>query len=411
MKTLITILFSVLSLITFAQKKSVAVLNPICRDNSVNTFYQQIVRGSMESAVTVTDEFIAFDRTAFDKVLEEHKFQQSGVVDEKQIRRMGAYAGVDLILVTEVSSYDGYMTVLVKILNIETGESSKSVSELMEQAPPIVQSSCKELAKKLFGIVDFVSGLRKGTLQMPEGRYEGEIQNGQPHGMGKMYYNKNDEDQRLSYDGEWKNGVISGQGTMIWTNGTKYIGCWENDKRNGIGTMYTVTNGRMEATFEGGKAHGVITIYYPNGYKYVGIAQHGKLMIGEGTLYYDDGRKYVGHFEWDEEKREGRMEGFGVLYSAKGEKIFEGTWKNNKQHGEGTAYISNAKVCGRWTNGVLDGYVHIYYDTADDMEDSGFFVNGKQDGEWTRRFKQGLGGFYKRQKGQYSKGVMTRQYR
>lgn len=411
MKTFITILFSVLSLTAFAQKKSVAVLNPICRDNSVNTFYQQIVRGSMESAVTVTDEYIAFDRTAFDKVLEEHKFQQSGVVDEKQIRRMGAYAGVDLILVTEVSSYDGYMTVLVKILNIETGESSKGVSELMEQTPPVVQSSCKELAKKLFGIVDFVSGLRKGTLQMLEGRYEGEIQNGKPHGIGKMYYNENNENLRVSYDGEWKNGIISGQGTMIWTSGDKYIGCWVNDRKSGKGTMYLATGNRIETTYKNGIAHGVITIYFSDGDKYVGIAQHGKLMIGKGTWFFNDGKKYVGQFEWDEEKGGGRVEGFGVLYSANGEKIFEGTWKNNEKHGEGTAYSSDYKICGKWVNDVLDGFAHIYYNKDNDMEEYGYFVNGKQDGEWTRKFKQGLGGFYKYQKGRYSNGVMTSQYR
>ena len=178
MKQLFLILLSVLSLTAFAQKKSVAVLNPICVDNSVNTFYQQIVRGAMESAVTATDEYDPFDRTAFDKVLEEHHFERSGAVNDSQIRQMGAYAGVDFVIVSEASACQGYMTVLVKIVNIETGETSKGLSKLMEETPPVVQKSCEGLAMKLFGIVDFDSGTRKGTLQLDEGRYEGEIQYG-----------------------------------------------------------------------------------------------------------------------------------------------------------------------------------------------------------------------------------------
>lgn len=339
----------------------------------------------MESAVTVTDEYIAFDRTAFDKVLEEHQFQQSGAVDDNQIRRMGVYAGVDLVLVTEVSSYDGYMTVLVKILNIETGESSKSVSELMEQTPPIVQSSCKELAKKVFGIVDFNSGVRKGTLHMPEGRYEGEIQNGKPHGTGKMYYNKNDEKQRASYEGEWKNGVISGQGTMIMIDGNKYVGGWFNNQKSGFGTIYAPgDNGatKLEGKYVNDKVVGDVTVYFGRGDKYVGpMPKKGNKVIG--THYYPDGKKYIGKFDSRFAK-----EGEGTLYTSSGDKIV-----------------------GEWHNDVLHGHVHIYYNKDNDMEEYGSFVNGKPDGEWTRCFKQGLGGFTKYQKGQYSNGVMTRQYR
>ena len=55
MRKLLIILLSILSLTAFAQGgKTVAVLDPICRDNSVNAFFQQMVRGAMESAVTLS---------------------------------------------------------------------------------------------------------------------------------------------------------------------------------------------------------------------------------------------------------------------------------------------------------------------------------------------------------------------
>ena len=33
------------------------------------------------------------------------------------------------------------------------------------------------------------------------------------------------------YNGELKNGLINGNGTMVWANGDYYIGMWENEKR------------------------------------------------------------------------------------------------------------------------------------------------------------------------------------
>ena len=111
MKNFFTIIvLTVLSLNTFAQeKKTVAVLDPICRDNSVNPFFQQMVRGAMESAVTTSSEYEAYDRSAFDQIQKELAFQRTGAVNDSQIKEMGEMAGVDYVLVSEVSAYDGYL--------------------------------------------------------------------------------------------------------------------------------------------------------------------------------------------------------------------------------------------------------------------------------------------------------------
>lgn len=395
MKKLLIIFAVHFSLTAFAQQQKVAVLNPICRDNSVNVFYQQIVRGAMESAVTTTDEFISFDRTAFDKVLEEHHFERSGAVDDSQIRQMGIYAGVDLVLVTEVSAFDGYMTVLVKILDIETGESSKSISELMEQTPPVVQSTCKELAKKVFGIIDFASGTRKGTLQLPEGRYEGEIKNGKPHGVGKMYYKDNNDLMRLSYEGDWINGIPSGKGTIIWTDGSKYTGDMCNGVRSGSGTIITPDGSRIEGTSRAGKWSGNVTIHLYSGEIYIGEMKDDEL-TGRGTLYHKTGEKYEGDVV------NGKAHGWGIMHGVDGDR-YEGSWKNDKREGKGTYYWSGGKLVGNWTNGVLSGFVQVY--GSDGSEQYGQFVNGEPDGEWTMKTSSG-----KYLKGWFTKGELTTNY-
>lgn len=151
-RLLFVILFSILSLTAVAQtKKTVAVLDPICRDNTVNTFFRQMVRGAMESAVTNSEEYEAYDRSAFDLIQKEHAFQQSGVVNDSQIKKMGEMAGVDYVLVSEVSSYDGYLSAVVKILNVTTGKYDKSVDDYTQLNPEAVKQKCDELARMLFG--------------------------------------------------------------------------------------------------------------------------------------------------------------------------------------------------------------------------------------------------------------------
>lgn len=152
MKNILIILLSALSLTAFAQdKKTVAVLDPICRDNSVNQFYQQMVRGAMESAITSSTEYEAFDRSALDLIQKEQAFQRTGAVNDSQIKQMGKMAGVDYVLVSEVSAYEGYLSVVVKILNVTTGKYDKSIDDFAQLSPETVKNKCNELGSSIFG--------------------------------------------------------------------------------------------------------------------------------------------------------------------------------------------------------------------------------------------------------------------
>lgn len=151
-KNLFILLLSALSLTAVAQqKKTVAVLDPICRDNSVNVFFQQMVRGAMESAVTTSNEYEAYDRSAFDQIQKEQAFQRTGAVNDSQIKKMGEMAGVDYVLVSEVSAYEGYLSTIIKILNVTTGKYDRSIDDFMELKPEAVKTKCKEMATSLFG--------------------------------------------------------------------------------------------------------------------------------------------------------------------------------------------------------------------------------------------------------------------
>ena len=168
MKKLIILLLSALSLTAVAQqKKTVAVLDPICRDNSVNVFFQQMVRGAMESAVTMSNEYEAYDRSAFDQIQNEQAFQRTGAVSDSQIKEMGEMAGVDYVLVSEVSAYEGYLSTIIKILNVTTGKYDKSADDYMELKPESVKTKCREMASSLFSSSPSKTSMSK--KQVPAG--------------------------------------------------------------------------------------------------------------------------------------------------------------------------------------------------------------------------------------------------
>jgi len=57
------------------------------------------------------------------------------------------------------------------------------------------------------------------TIPYEGGLYEGQVENGEPHGWGKLTY-LND----VVYEGDWRKGQEHGHGTITWRNGSLYSG-------------------------------------------------------------------------------------------------------------------------------------------------------------------------------------------
>jgi len=400
MKKLLIILLSVLSLTAVAQQKSVAVLEPVCKDNSVKSFYLLLIRGEMESAITSTDEYSVYDRTAVDKIMEEQNFQRSGLVKDDQIKRLGEMVGVDYVLISEVSADEGYMTFIAKILNVETGQSTKSQSELMEMNAPNVKNGCLSIATKLFGNNNSTnSAFRVGELLLDEGRYVGEIRNGKPHGEGKLTYKDSDREGRLSYDGSWQNGIQHGAGTMIWKSGSKYEGDWDNYVWNGQGKYYDASTGqRYEGRFKNDEFNGKGTWISADGDRYVGDFVNGKFN-GQGVIYYADGRQYEGHWKDNYKSGNGKMswpngmryegmfeydmlDGYGTIFFSNGNKHV-GYCKNGVMQGQGTHYMANGDVyIGTWNNDKKEGLFTLRHNGVDY---TAYYVNGQRQGEWIQK--------------------------
>src|SRR5450830_1498301 len=72
-----------------------------------------------------------------------------------------------------------------------------------------------------------------GELTFPNGRnYIGEFKYGVLNGQGTSTLPSGEK-----YVGEWRDGKSHGQGTFTFSNGTKYVGEWRDGKRHGQGTL------------------------------------------------------------------------------------------------------------------------------------------------------------------------------
>lgn len=78
------------------------------------------------------------------------------------------------------------------------------------------------------------------------------------------------------YIGEWSNGVMEGQGTMLYAGGARYIGSFAGGRRNGQGTYYYVDGKRYEGEWLDGMMHGTGVFYWSEQKFVKGVWENGK---------------------------------------------------------------------------------------------------------------------------------------
>jgi hypothetical protein len=201
----------------------------------------------------------------------------------------------------------------------------------------------------------FYKGSWKNDFEEGEGfliyingdRYQGSLIKGLRHGKGFLAYGDDNENDRLSFDGEWKEDNISGNGTLKWKAGDSYIGEFKNGLRHGKGVLtYSEKNDLGVVSYDGEWKEGSISgfgtmIYQEQGKKYVGdwvnFFRHGYgvLTFGEES----DQLRYEGEMSGDE------MSGNGTMTWKNGWK-YVGEFLHDLQHGQGIFTFPENDDCG-----------------------------------------------------------------
>jgi hypothetical protein len=173
-----------------------------------------------------------------------------------------------------------------------------------------------------------------------EGKYEGEIENWEPNGIGNITYLIG-----IKYVGEWKDGKYNGQGTLTLPNGEKYVGEWKNGERHGQGIYTSPDGAKYEGEFKDFEKHGHGIETFPHGDKYVGGFKDG-FKNGQGTYTWSNGGKYVGEY------KDGDPNGQGTETFPNGNQ-YVGEFKDGKRNGQGTYTWSNGeKYDGEWRKNI-----------------------------------------------------------
>jgi len=125
------------------------------------------------------------------------------------------------------------------------------------------------------GLFDCFFGKKEvvyGNITTTNGRYEGDLVNGRPHGKGTFFFNDGGR-----YKGEFVKGVMQGKGIMEYT--------------------FPSTGYHYEGDIVSGNRHGKGTYTFPSGNYYVGAFTDNEIH-GAGTLY-DAAGKVIQTGRWE----------------------------------------------------------------------------------------------------------------
>lgn len=133
--------------------KKVAILETVDKTGKVSYTHKLMLRSSLTKAITAAEGYEGYDRTDLESVLGEQNFQRTGMVSADQIKKLGEMTGAQYVLVAEAAMNDTiYIFASAKIIDVETGHTIKTESQLMRATPQDIQLGGTLLAGNLLGV-------------------------------------------------------------------------------------------------------------------------------------------------------------------------------------------------------------------------------------------------------------------
>lgn len=241
-------------------------------------------------------------------------------------------------------------------------------------------------------------------------RYRGDFSNGKYHGFGSRYVDGKTEQGRwengklveadnlevtLNDGSVYRGGVVydkaSGQGEIVYKDGSRYKGGWKDSCWHGEG-VYLALGDSIYGYWENGLLNGDVYCKNKN-YTYVGEVYNG-LPDGIGRLLTSDGSYYNG--QWVEGKRCGignlilsshnedtysgewlddEFHGVGKYVFGASGAYYDGEWQKGLQHGSGRYVCEEYEYVGDWKEGLMSGQGVITYTNKQDVYEGDFLEN------------------------------------
>jgi len=169
MKKLFTVLFCLLGMMASAEQMKMALLQPrvaegsdACRPIELN-----MVRGELRKAFGWQSEFQVLTRTDVDQMLKELGFQQSGMVDDNQRKKVGEMTGAQYICVSTITKDGTQLYIESYLVNVETGQMTNPATQyanVENNNYGTLQEPCNELAREMLGELGGSSAKQSNTV-------------------------------------------------------------------------------------------------------------------------------------------------------------------------------------------------------------------------------------------------------
>lgn len=170
----------------------------------------------------------------------------------------------------------------------------------------------------------------------------------------------------FSYNGEWDEGMMNGQGVYLFSDGTRYEGFFKNNRPHEFGNTVYKSGASYEGSWKNGKYDGKGKLIFIDGSVYEGWFKAGK-RHGTGKIVHQSGLSYEG--DW----KDGRPHGRGVAKSNLTKYKYEGSFYKGSIYGYGTLTFPSGRLLVRYwpavegQNLTLAGVVDLLQMESEDM--------------------------------------------
>lgn len=169
---------------------------------------------------------------------------------------------------------------------------------------------------------------------------EGEWKEGRMVGMGRI----RDLDGNFYYEGELENGLPHGEGIIEYGSGYSYVGNFRYFMKHGEGELRYSNGDFFKGNFVNNMKNGFGIMKWKDGRSFRGYYRNDKIH-GRGYYRWKDGSNFNGSYS------KGEKDGYGVFSLANGSR-YEGYFKNGKQNGKGIIITKDGlSTKGFWDHG------------------------------------------------------------
>lgn len=134
-----------------AQDKKVAMLEPIASSEGVTLMVKGMVRGELTKSLSRAPGFSAFTRVDIDQMMKEINFQESGMVNDEQRRKLGQMSGADYVCISKILKEEKAYYIEASLVHIETGKIHNPGTAFTEGGIKNVNLACQQVAADMVG--------------------------------------------------------------------------------------------------------------------------------------------------------------------------------------------------------------------------------------------------------------------